>query len=269
MGTIHDAGVVFQRNAYMTLSIIFKFTAIFIAIAGYLASRKTVRWQHMDEERVETVWHRWLNAFAPKYYPHVSHAIRFDLFCYNSDIFVILYVTSIVLDLRHSIEFIRLANYYNSRSPRFDISLLVFASSTRLLWLNLFLLKLAKWLLNIVSPALYSGQSKIMPFFNFSSVTMLYLSSILLYYVPPYIEYSNSGRWDVKNNFQRLDGTFVKLFESFYVRVAPAVIIGLLVGALAFDHILTLYCGMLSRKTACHAKRFTIPPSSYASLSKT
>ncbi|CAK4628528.1 unnamed protein product, partial [Aphanomyces euteiches] len=228
-------------DAYMTLSLIFKFIAIFIAIAGYLASRKTVRWQDMDEERVETVWHRWLNAFAPKYYPHMSHAIRFDLFCYNSDIFVILYFTSVVLDLSRCIEFIRLANYYNSRSPRFDISLLVFALSTRLLWLNLFVLKLVKWIFNIVNPALYSGQSKIMPYFNFSSTIMLYLSSILLYYVPPYIEYSNSGRWDVKNNVQRLDGTFVNFFESFYVRVAPAVLVGLLVnlvGVLTFDHIL-------------------------------
>ncbi|KAG9411040.1 hypothetical protein AC1031_016692 [Aphanomyces cochlioides] len=222
VGTTHDMGIMIQRNAYMTLSIIFKYTAIFIAIAGYLASRKTVRWQDMDEQRTETVWHRLINAIAPKYYPHMSHAIRFDLFCYNSDIFVILYVASIIFDMTNSLEYIRTVNYFNSRSSRFDVSIVLFA-------------------LIIVSPALYSGQSKLMPFFNFSSVTMLYLSSILLYYVPPYIEYCNSGRWDVHNNVEQLDGSFVNFFDSYYVRVLPSVVIGLLVnltGVLAFDHLM-------------------------------
>ncbi|CAK4397460.1 unnamed protein product, partial [Aphanomyces euteiches] len=239
VGTTHDMGIMIQRNVYMTLSIIFKYTAIFIAIAGYLASRKTGRWQDMDEQRTETVWHRLINAIAPKYYPHMSHAIRFDLFCYNSDIFVILYVASIVFDITNSLEYIRTVNYFNSRSSRFDVSIVLFALSTRLLWLNVFLLKLAKWLLNIVSPALYSGQSKLMPFLIFSSVTMLYLSSILLYYVPAYIEYCNSRRWYIHNNVEQLDGSFVNFFDSYYVRVLPSVVIGLLVnltGVLVFDH---------------------------------
>ncbi|KAH9124552.1 hypothetical protein AeMF1_004707 [Aphanomyces euteiches] len=201
LGSLHDAGILFQKSPYMTLAIIGKYIAIFIAIAGYLASRKTVRWQNLDEEKTETVWHRWLNAIAPKYYPHMSYAIRFDLFCYNSDIFVILYVTSIIFDMANSLEYIRITHYYNSRSFRFDAALFLFAITTRLLWLNVFLLKLAKWLLSIVSPSLHCGQDKIMPWLNFSSVTMLYVSSVMLYCVPPYIEYCNSDRWDIHNNF--------------------------------------------------------------------
>ncbi|KAH9185419.1 hypothetical protein AeNC1_012606 [Aphanomyces euteiches] len=239
VGSVHDMGIMIQRSIYMTLSIVLKYIAIFIAIAGYLASRKTVRWQDMDEEKVDTVWNKLLDTIAPKYYPHLSHAMRFDLFCYNSDVFIVLYVTSIVLDMTNSLEYIRTANYYNSRSPRFDMSVLLFALSTRLLWLNVLVLKIVKWLVNLISPALYCGQSKIMPWLNFSSVTMLYLSSVLLYYIPPYIEYSNTGRWDIHNSFERLDGSFVNFFDSYYIRVLPSIIIGLLVnlaGVLIFDH---------------------------------
>ncbi|KAF0690038.1 Aste57867_18547 [Aphanomyces stellatus] len=240
VGSPYDYGLMFERSIYSTIGLMIKFVAIFFAVAGYLASRKTVQWQEVDSEKVETVWSKVVLTIAPKYFPHLSHAIRFDLFCFNSDIFVSLYCISTLLDMSQSIKFIRETNGFNMLAPRPLVSLQLFALSTRLLWLNVALVKLFKVLWNVVAPAIYSGSSRVMPFFNFSSVAMFYLSVILLYYVPPYIEYNNKGRFDVANNVERLDGVFVNFFDSFYVRGAASIAVSLVanvLGVLAFDHV--------------------------------
>ncbi|KDO33552.1 hypothetical protein SPRG_19186 [Saprolegnia parasitica CBS 223.65] len=112
------------------------------------------------------------------------------------------------------------------------LSLQLFALSTRLLWVNCGFLKLFKLLWSILSTATYSGESKLMGYLNFTGVTSLYLSAILLFYIPPFIEYNNHIRQDIRNAFERLDGTPVSYYESFYIRSSGAIVGGLLLNVL-------------------------------------
>ncbi|RHY07209.1 hypothetical protein DYB25_009080 [Aphanomyces astaci] len=236
----HDVGLMFARDIYSAVSSALKFIALLLALGGYLASRKTVQWSEVNAEKVQTIWHKLIQIVAPHYFPHLSHAVRFDIFCYNSDYFVLLYAVSILLDMNHAIVFTREVNVFNRHSPRLGMTLQLFALSTRLLWLNIGFLKLCKLGINLITPASFSGQSRVIPFFNFSSVTTLYLTTILLFFVPNYIEYNNQSRWDIHNHVELLDGQFVDFFESFYVRVVGAVFLGLIGnvwGVLALDHV--------------------------------
>ncbi|ETV96724.1 hypothetical protein H310_10041 [Aphanomyces invadans] len=143
--------------------------------------------------------------------------------------------------MNHALVFTREVNVFNEYSNQFTMTIQLFALSTRMLWLNLGIVKAFKVLLHLVSPSVYSGESRAMPFFNFSSVTTLYLTTILLFYVPEYIEYNNQSRVDVTNKMEALDGQFVDFFESFYIRVAPAIAVGLLVNVVAVlfvDHLM-------------------------------
>ncbi|KAF0690037.1 Aste57867_18546 [Aphanomyces stellatus] len=240
LGAEHDVGLMFHRDVYSTIAAVIKYIAIFIASAGFLASRKTVQWREEDATKVETLWHKLVDMIAPKYFPHLSHTLRFDLFCYNSDLFVLLFVVSNILDMNSAFMFIREVHVINQYDVHFTMSLQLFALSTRLLWFNLGMLKLAKLFVHVISPAAYCGDSVVMPLLNLSSVTALYLSAILLFYVPEYVEYNNSLRADIKSRAEQLDGVFVDFFNSFYVRGMPAIVIGLvlnMVGVLAFDHV--------------------------------
>ncbi|KAF0690034.1 Aste57867_18543 [Aphanomyces stellatus] len=239
LGSDHLFGLMINRDIYGTLALVLKYIAIFIAAAGYLAGRKTVQWREVSADKVETLWEKAVDAIAPKYFPHLSHAIRLDLFCYNSDLFVTFFVASTVLDMNHALMYIREVNVFNENSPHFEVTLQLFALSSRLLWLNIGFVKVAKILLHLVYPATYCGESRLMPWLNFSSVSTMYLSGILLYYIPRYIEYNNQCRWDNKNHDQLIDGFYVNFFDSFYFRVALAVGIGLVLNVvvfLALDH---------------------------------
>ncbi|KAF0690036.1 Aste57867_18545 [Aphanomyces stellatus] len=226
VGSTYDLGLLFHQTAYTTVAVAFKYVALAVAAAGFLASRKTVQWHEDDATKVETVWHKLVNTLAPKFFPHLSHAIRFDLFCFNSDVFVSLFVAGNLLDMSHALMYIREVNVYNEASPNMGLSLQLVAISTRLIWLNVGLLKLGKLAMHLVWPAAYCGQSFVLPFLNLSSVTALYLSAIVLLQVPAYIEYNNSLRVDVHNAVEGLDGTFVSFYKSFYCRGVPAISIG-------------------------------------------
>ncbi|OQS01521.1 hypothetical protein ACHHYP_00674 [Achlya hypogyna] len=228
LGSPRRHGLMIQQNAFSAASHYLKFIALFLAVAGYLASRRTVQWNEPDPTKPDTIFARAIQIFAPKCFPHSSHALRFDMFCYNSDLFVVLYCLSVILDFSASLIFIREVNVYNSLDPQFNMSVRLFALSLRLLWINCGILKLTKLGLSVVSTATYSGESKVMGYINLTSVTSLYLSAILLFYVPPYIEYNNSVRQDLYNLVESLDGTPVDFYSSFYFRVSYAVIMGLI-----------------------------------------
>ncbi|EQC27332.1 hypothetical protein SDRG_14856 [Saprolegnia diclina VS20] len=173
-----------------------------------------------------------MKTVLPEYYPHVSHALRFDMFCYNSDIFVLLFASSVVLDIPSAIKFTREVQVYLAECSNSAMSIQLFALSTRLLWINCGFLKLLKYVVNMVSTATYSGESRIMGLLNFTSVTSLYLSAILLFYVPPFIEYNNSVRQDLKNSLQDLDDTAVDYYDSFYIRGFTTIAGGLILNVL-------------------------------------
>ncbi|OQR94156.1 hypothetical protein ACHHYP_01665 [Achlya hypogyna] len=226
-GSIHELGLMFPQTGFSSASHYLKFFAVLFAVGGYLASRRTVQWQDVDVHVTETFLQRILKTVLPQYYPHMSHALRFDMFCYNSDIFVVLFSAGVLLDISAAIMFTREVQVYLSASPNGALSLQLFALSTRLLWLNCAFLKLLKLLWSLVSSATYCGESRVMGFLNLTSVTSLYLSAILLFYIPPFIEYNNSVRQDLKNSVEKLDGIGVNFYDSFYVRGSGAIVGGL------------------------------------------
>ncbi|EQC38836.1 hypothetical protein SDRG_03794 [Saprolegnia diclina VS20] len=227
-GSLHRHGLLTRQSAFNTASHWIKFIALFFAAGGYLASRRTVQWLEVDPTKPDTIFTRALQTVVPKCFPHLSHALRFDMFCYNSDLFVTLFCISIILDMDSSLIYIREVNVYNAIKPQFFVSVRLFALSLRLLWLNCGILKLCKIGLSIVSTATYCGESRLMGYFNLTSVTSLYLSAILLFYIPNYIEYNNSVRQDLFNSVENLDGTPVNYYNSFYFRVSYAMGMGLI-----------------------------------------
>ncbi|RQM19733.1 hypothetical protein B5M09_011265 [Aphanomyces astaci] len=236
----HYLGLMFSRSIYTIIGSVLKYVAILIGMAGFLASRKTVQWHDRSPDKVESVTEKLMDMVVPKYFSHQSFAMTFDLFCYNSDLLVLLFVVSNLLDMNQAIQYIREVNAYNALSPQWDMTVKLFALSTRLLWLNVGLVKLAKMTVHFVSSATYSGHSRVMSWLNFSSVTTLYLSAILLYFVPDYIEYNNICRWDIANSLESINGSVIDSFKSFYFRGAPAIGIGLalnVAGVLAVDHL--------------------------------
>ncbi|EQC27334.1 hypothetical protein SDRG_14858 [Saprolegnia diclina VS20] len=187
-GALWSNGLMLQQSVFSSVSNYLKCIALVFALGGYIASRRTVQWQDADVHSIQSFLHRVVKTVLPEKYPHVSKALRFDMFCYNSDIFVLLYTTGVILDMGRGIMFIREVNWFNQLKADPWMSIQTFALSTRLLWLNCAFLKVLKFLVNLVSSASYCGESKLMGFCNFTSVTSLYLSAVLLFYVPAFIE---------------------------------------------------------------------------------
>ncbi|OQS07881.1 EF-hand domain-containing protein [Thraustotheca clavata] len=239
-GSDHAFGLMIQQSSFSSASHYLKFIAFIFAIGGYIASRRTVQWQEIDVNRTQNFFHRVVKTIIPSYFPHLSHAVRYDMICYNSDIFVLLFTTAIVLDINHAIVYTREAQVFNDVCPNWKIGVQLFALSTRLLWINCAFLKCVKIFWSFLSTASHSGESTFMGWFNLSSVTSLYLSAILLFYIPPFIEYNNSVRHDLKSNIQSLDGVVVDFFESFYIRGSGAIAAGLILNiclVVAFDQL--------------------------------
>ncbi|KDO19230.1 hypothetical protein SPRG_15256 [Saprolegnia parasitica CBS 223.65] len=258
--TEYRMALMIQRNAFSTASHWIKFIALFFAAGGYLASRRTVQWLEVDPTKPDTIFTRAIQTVVPKCFPHLSHALRFDMFCYNSDLFVALFCISIILDMNASLVYIREVNVYNKGSPQFFMSVRLFALSLRLLWLNCGILKLCKVALSVVSTATYCGESHFMGYFNLTSVTSLYLSAILLFYVPNYIEYNNSVRRDLQNTVENLEGIPVSFYNSFYFRVSYAVFGGLIANILLItllDQVLNRpFWKLMGRNSLCRQALF-------------
>ncbi|EQC27333.1 hypothetical protein SDRG_14857 [Saprolegnia diclina VS20] len=121
--------------------------------------------------------------------------------------FVLLFTAGVLFDISAAVMYSREVQVFLAECSNGALSLQLFALSTRLLWVNCGFLKLFKLLWSVVSTATYSGESKLMGYLNFTGVTSLYLSAILLFYIPPFIEYNNHLRQDIKNSFEKLDGT--------------------------------------------------------------
>ncbi|OQS03628.1 hypothetical protein THRCLA_04040 [Thraustotheca clavata] len=231
-GSMYSLGLVMENSAFGVFALYTKLFAIFFAVGGYLASRRTVQWLDIDPNKPNTIYTRLMRTVVPKYFPYPSHALSYDIFCYNSDIFVFLYACSVLFDLQSCLIFVREVNLYNNPAPQFIYSLQMLSLSSRLLWINCALLKLCKILWYLLGTATYNGESRMMGFFNLSSVTSLYLSSIVLFYIPQFIEYNNSVAITMKNTVEKIDGTRVSVFQGFYMRVFSSIILGLFLNML-------------------------------------
>ncbi|KDO20128.1 hypothetical protein SPRG_14608 [Saprolegnia parasitica CBS 223.65] len=240
VGSVYKVGLLLPQSAFSSASHYIKAMAIVFAVGGYLASRRTVQWADFDSSKIDSIVAKMLRTVSPKYFPYPSLALRFDMFCYNSDLFVFLFAAGVLLDMGNCLYFLRVMNVYNSDAPSFGYMLQTYALTMRFLWINCAVLKLLKIVWNLVSTASYNGESSIMGYLNFTSVTSLYASAIMLAYVPPYIEYTNSVSHDLNQKIQSLDAIHVIAFESFYLRAVPAVTVLFAVNLgviLAADHL--------------------------------
>ncbi|EQC29629.1 hypothetical protein SDRG_12633 [Saprolegnia diclina VS20] len=226
-GSTYKLGFTVLNSVFGQVAIVIKLIAILFAVAGYLAGRRTIQWLEVDPAKPDSMLTKVLRMVVPKYFPYQSDALSYDMFMYNSDIFVLLYTFSVLLDVQNSLQHTRNVNLYNALSPSALVSIEMFSLSLRLLWGNLAILKLCKLLWNLLGIASYNGQSTTMGFFNFSSVTYLYLSAILLFFVPSLIEYNNSVSVDIANAIEPIDGICVEVINGSYLRVAPYVIYAL------------------------------------------
>ncbi|EQC32759.1 hypothetical protein SDRG_09731 [Saprolegnia diclina VS20] len=221
-GSMYKVGVLLPQSGFSSASHYVKLTAIFFAVGGYLAGRRTVQWIDMEAllANADSIFSKILRTISPKYFPYPSLALRFDMFCYNSDIFVFLFAIGVLLDIGNCLMYLRVINLFNAPSPNIVYNIQQYALSTRLLWINCAVLKVLKILCNLVTTSTYNGENKLMRFLNLTNVTSLYISAIVLMYVPPFIEYSNSVIFDLNHKVQNLDDIHVLAFDSFYLRWA-------------------------------------------------
>ncbi|KDO18354.1 hypothetical protein SPRG_16273 [Saprolegnia parasitica CBS 223.65] len=257
-GSTYKLGVTMANSVVGVVSLVAKLAAIMLGIAGFFASRRTVQWFEVDPSTPDSVIAKVLRTVAPKYFPFPSHALSYDMFCYNSDVFVFLYAFSVLLDLQNCLLYVGRINVYNAHVPQALPLLTTLSLSCRLLWVNCAILKVCKILWNLVVHAEYNGQSNVMTFFNFSSVTYLYLSAVLLFFIPAFVEYDNSVAMDLPKSVESLDGLRVEVVHGSYMRVAVSILYLLLLNVFAvtvIDHAInykywsTLRNNSLTRQT--------------------
>ncbi|EQC32755.1 hypothetical protein SDRG_09727 [Saprolegnia diclina VS20] len=238
--SMYKLGFMLPQSKFSTASNYLKAIAIAFAIGGYLGSRKTVQWDDVDLSVTDSIFSKLLGTISPKYFPYPSLALSFDMFCYNSDLFVLLFAASVILDMATWYVAIRNLQYYNSLAPQFGVSLQLYALSIRLLWLNCLFLKMLKLGWSVLSTASYSGESRVMGYFNLSSVSFVYLSAALLVFVPSFVEYNNSVNIELDFGTEILDPIHVDAYDAFFIRCVPSIIVLLIVNVLGIttlDHV--------------------------------
>ncbi|KDO18356.1 hypothetical protein SPRG_16275 [Saprolegnia parasitica CBS 223.65] len=252
-GSTYQLGFTVVNSAMALTALIVKLLAIFVGVGGYIASRRTVQWLEVDPAKPDSFIAKVIRTVVPKYFPFPSEALSYDMLLFNSDIFVYLYTLSVVLDLQNCLRYARDVSVYNAPAPQALVSIEIFALSFRLLWLNLVILKLCKLLWNLLGIASFNGQSVMMGFFNFSSVTALYLSGLSLFFIPSFIDYCNSDNHELYHHTEPLDGIRVEVVHGIYIRVAPYVVFVLLVNIvviLVLDHVWNLSHWKMLRKNS-------------------
>ncbi|CAK4072544.1 unnamed protein product [Aphanomyces euteiches] len=237
-GQHHILGFIFLRRWGVRVSLILRAFCLFLAFSAYGATRKTVRWTDMASL---TSWFRKIShMIAPPLYSHSSKAFSVIYFCFNSDVFVILYSIAVLIDEDVSMVYARVVTTWYKPAP-FDLwtELRLRALAFRWLWFNLFMVKVMKWLCHFLSTARFNGSNFVMGLFNFSNVPWIYMTVFALFERTDYIEYGNSVRVDVTSVTQDLDSVYVEFESSWYMRGLSSLIflmVGNLLGVLAVDH---------------------------------
>ncbi|EQC32754.1 hypothetical protein SDRG_09726 [Saprolegnia diclina VS20] len=240
LGSDYQLGMMLPHTSFSSASHYVKAIAIVFAVGGYLASRRTVQWKEADASKSDSIFSKILRTISPKYFAYPSLALRFDMFCYNFDLFVFLFATSVVLDMGNCLLFLRHISAYAAPAPTYTHTFQMYALTTRMLWFNCACLKLLKIAWSIVSTATFNGESVLMGYLNWTNVTSLYISGIVLAYIPTYIDYSNSVAIDINHVVENLDTLFVDALDGYYLRTTPAIAIGVLANVLLvtlLDHV--------------------------------
>ncbi|CAK4627873.1 unnamed protein product [Aphanomyces euteiches] len=237
-GQSHVLGFIFPRRWGPMVSVVLRGFCVFMAVAAFGASRKTVRW--IDTSSLTSILKKIMHGLAPPLHRQSSHAFDFSYFCFNSDVFVILYSIAVLIDEDVSMVYARVVTTWYKPAP-FELwtELRLRALAFRWLWFNLFMVKVMKWLCHFLSTARFNGSNFVMGLFNFSNVPWIYMTVFALFERTDYIEYGNSVRVDVTSVTQDLDSVYVEFESSWYMRGLSSLIflmVGNLLGVLAVDH---------------------------------
>ncbi|RHY07594.1 hypothetical protein DYB25_008166 [Aphanomyces astaci] len=231
LGGSHELGFIFQRRGGPILALYVRFVMVLLVIAVYTTSQKTVQWVDLTQQ---TLPQRLLRLVAPPLYRQPCFVFDLSDICFNSDIFVVLYSLTVLADEEISMVYSRvLSHWYTNSGLDPWLQLRLMSMTVRWLWLNCFLLKAAKWMWNVASIVQYTGDSSVMGWLNFSSVTWLYLGVLVLFVRNEFIEFSNSVIMDLNHATQNLDAVSVSFLDSWYLRAMPGLAVMLVINVVA------------------------------------
>ncbi|RHY46841.1 hypothetical protein DYB30_013438 [Aphanomyces astaci] len=222
-GEYHMLGMILERSSATGASLYLRAIALMVALAGFTTSKKTTRWT--EATTMSTFWKRVTHTLAPPLYRYSSHTFTFSNFCLNSDFFVVVYVVAVILDEKNSMCFARLVHTWNIEGDNPWIDIQMMSMQFRWLWINCFVVKAAKVVFNFASLTRYSGSNTVVGFFNFSSVTYIYLGAVFVMKRAQYIEYGNTDRTTLSSTTSDLDGIRIDFFDSWFVRSFPSMMV--------------------------------------------
>ncbi|CAK4077637.1 unnamed protein product [Aphanomyces euteiches] len=236
LGDYHLLGVILGRSKESMGSLWVRAFCVLMAIMGYQASQKTIRW---TEPSVKRSWYkRILHTLIPPLYRYSSYAFSLSNFCLNSDVVVFGYAVAMLLDEKQSMVFTRqLAKWVQANDGWAQIQL--FAIQFRWLWLNCAVLKFIKWLINFMSLTRQTGKNPFVGMCNFSSVIYVYLGAVFLVTRTSFIHYGNSDSVSMSSTTDCIDTVRLDLLQSQYIRAFPSLILVVIVNlmaVLALDH---------------------------------
>ncbi|RHY16362.1 hypothetical protein DYB32_010652 [Aphanomyces invadans] len=226
-GEYHMLGAILERSSGTQSSLYLRGIALVLALVSFATSKKTTRWT--ETGTVDTAWKRVVHTLAPPLYRYSSHTFTFANFCLNSDWFVLVYVVAVLLDEKNSMTYSRLVYHWNIEGDNRWIDIQMAAIQFRWLWINCFIVKATKVVVNFVSMSRYNGSNSVVGFFNFSSVLYIYFAAIFLMQRTEYIEYGNSDMATLSSTNADLDSIRVDFFSSWFIRSYPSMMLVMLV----------------------------------------
>ncbi|KAG9414162.1 hypothetical protein AC1031_013373 [Aphanomyces cochlioides] len=227
IGGVHMVGLMLQRTAASVASLVVRALCVLLAIFGYIASQKTIRW--CDATALSTWYKRAIYTLSPPIYRYSSYAFSFSSFCLNSDLFVFGYMIAVLLDEKHSMIYSRNIYRWNDDGNNSWISMQLFAIQFRWLWLNCAIVKLFKVVLNFVSLT--------------RSVFYIYLGAVVLLFRIKLIEGINSDMVGLSPTTEPLDGLRLDVFDGYYIRTVPDILVVMTINlmvVLTIDHLVHL-----------------------------
>ncbi|KAF0711950.1 Aste57867_4972 [Aphanomyces stellatus] len=220
-GQTHALGILFERRWTAVLS-------LYVRLVCVLSLSACTPWL--------------VNLVSLSQYLQPCRAFDLSDICFNSDLYVLLYVIAVLADENIAMLYSRVLNtWHQYAGADIWIELRLMAMNARWLWLNCCILKGLKWSVHFVSRTQYTGDNKVVGWCTFSSVSYVYLGMILLYFRNDFIEYGNGDNVMLTSTTQNIDAIGVELFSSWFVRAVPSFICFIFANLfvlLALNHIL-------------------------------
>ncbi|ETV71671.1 hypothetical protein H257_13109 [Aphanomyces astaci] len=219
-------GMMLERSGVTTGSLVVRGVCVLFVLASFTTSQKT----------------KLLHMIAPSLHRYQHRLLNLPYFCFNSDIFVVGYVTAVLLDEKACTLYSRALFRWNRDTPSswtsWYVYLRILSMNFRWVWLNCFLVKIIKLMANFVSATGYTSRNFVVGYFNFSSITYVYVAGLALVYRHNFLDYSNSDMVALTPDMQHLDGISIDFFDSTLMRGYPGLVLVMflnLVGVLSID----------------------------------